>query len=140
METPRQCVFHPRDLHFCKNSPKRLKYCFSICLNSLFMCLRSLAESCRNQNPVILKVSDMVTENISGRVSGLCGRMKVMENIDDCAASCCTNLIPFMPIVQADPTRMGTGFNTIHCADSICQNGFSSWDSAGNYAISVLRN
>ena len=67
-------VFHPRDLHFLKNSPKRRKYCFSVILNSLFICLRSLAESCRNQNPVILNVSDTLIENISGLVSGLCGR------------------------------------------------------------------
>ena len=66
-------VFHPRDLHFFKNSPKRRKYCFSVTLNSLFMCLRSLVESWCSQYVVILNVSDMIIENISGRVSGLCG-------------------------------------------------------------------
>jgi len=72
-------VFHPRDLHFLKNSPKRRKYCFSVTLNSLFMCLRSLVESWCSQYVVILNVSDMIIENISARVSGLCGRMKVSQ-------------------------------------------------------------
>jgi hypothetical protein len=72
-------VFHPRDLHFLKNSPKRRKYCFSVSLNSLFRCLRSLVESWYIQYVVILNVSDMIIENISGRVSGLCGWMKVSQ-------------------------------------------------------------
>lgn len=55
-------VFHPRDLHFCKNSPNRRKYCFSFSRNSLFRCLRSQAESCFIQYVVILNVSDMSTE------------------------------------------------------------------------------
>jgi len=45
------------------------------------MCLRSLVESWYIQYVVILNVSDMIIENISARVSGLCGWMKVSQKL-----------------------------------------------------------
>lgn len=97
-------VFHPRDLHFPKNSQKRRKYCFSLSLNSLFRCFRSFVESWCSQYIVILNVWDMIKEDISGRVSGLSGRRiltivqqpaaRTVSLQPGCARESCTRIRP----------------------------------------------
>lgn len=111
-------VFHPRDLHFLKNSLKRRKYCFSVTLNSLFMCLRSLVESWCSQYVVILNVSDMIIEIILARVSGLCGRQQVSQRplpIQHRTPAHFRNMPGFYPI-EFDGFRNRTGLY-IACAE-----------------------